>query len=539
MKNKLPKILSLLIAFVMLGGCVVSYAVEFVPDGQKYIIDGNAGDVSSNMLSLDVSGVGGSVHLSYIITNDNGDFSYTFMLPEGTEPGKYSVRITDADRGEIFSCDFMHADDEKKAQLIEALNTADDAETAKLALEECVMFSMYAYPTGFELSKAAVNEIYEKIAETSGFATDNYADKLGEIFAVASLKYANADYVDKVIDEYSKFYAFEREKYYSLYKDSDDADAVNQMFLKNEFDDLEQIRTVFNEIAVLHRMYKEESPGGVVRIIDSYKDVFPENVTGLSESEKLKLGTKVLGKQVNTMAELEAEVNSVLNDNKKDNESSGNGGSGRGSSKTSGYSAGVADIVIAENNEIRTSEPDFADMRDAEWAREAVFVLSDKKILNGYTDGDFKPNNPVSREEFVKIIVCAFGLQTGQAENEFSDVPDGHWAEAYICTARKNGMINGIGGNEFGLGQNISRQDMAVIIYNALQKNGISVMSEEDSIFSDMADTAEYATEAVKALKSSGITDGYADGSFRPLGTATRAETAQLIYNVLIYCGEI
>ena len=377
MKNKILKIISVLFAFVMCGGSVVSYAIEFIPEGEKYIIQGNAGEVLSNMLSFDVSGGGEKVHLSYIITNDDGDFHYSFMLPEGTEPGKYTARVTDANNGEIFNYDFMHADEEKKAQLIDALNTANDTESAQLAFNECVAFSMYSYPTVFSLSEDAMNEVYDKIAEASGFDAKNYVDKLGELFAVVSLKYAEPMDVDKVLDEYRQYYSFEKEKYYDLYSDFGNVSAVNQMFLKNKFEDIEQIRTVFNEIAVLYRIFNEESPGDIVKVIKDCRDVFPKSVTALSDNEKLKLGTNILGKQINSMKELETEVDSLLKENEDDDDDRASSGGGKGSSKISGYSAGVASVITSENiekSENSSQKTDFADMRDAEWAREAVYI---------------------------------------------------------------------------------------------------------------------------------------------------------------------
>ena len=160
-------------------------------------------------------------------------------------------------------------------------------------------------------------------------------------------------------------------------------------------------------------------------------------------------------------------------------------------------------------------------------------------MLNGYDDGDFRPNNNITREEFVKIIVSAFGFDGEQSGCDFGDMPDRHWAYEYICTAKARGLINGISGSMFGTGQNITRQDMAVIIYNALNAVGISSDKPDSDIFSDESTVAEYAKAAVHSLKAADIISGYDDGSFRPENNATRAEAAQMIYNVLKYAGRI
>ena len=309
--------------------------------------------------------------------------------------------------------------------------------------------------------------------------------------------------------------------------------AVNKMFPENKFDTLLQIRKVFNEITVLHKMCSEESPGGIVKVINDCSDVFPSTVTDLSTDDKLKLGTSLLGKTINTMTEMETAVSNMKSNNGGGQESSGSGGatSSRNTSKGSestGYVSSVAAPADSETGE--KLKYDFADLKDAEWAREAVYTLSNKEIISGYVDGDFRPNNNITREEFVKLIVCAFKLNTFGSGNSFADVPQGHWAETYISSASRSGIVGGIGNGEFGLGQNITRQDMAVIIYNALEVTGKSEAFELRAPFSDAESIAGYARNAVNALKAYEILNGYTDGTFLPQNNATRAEAAQLIF---------
>ena len=110
-------ILSITAALSMQAMC---HAIDFVPDGQRYTIRGNAGEVSSHMLSVNVKSSKALAHTSYVLTSDDGDFSYSFMLPEDAAAGKYTVKLTDSDRGEIYSYDFVYADENKKTQIINA-----------------------------------------------------------------------------------------------------------------------------------------------------------------------------------------------------------------------------------------------------------------------------------------------------------------------------------------------------------------------------------------------------------------------------------
>lgn len=540
MKNKLLNAALLSAAAVLFGVQTICCAVDFVPDGEKYTISGNAGEVKSHMLSVDVSGGGICAHTSYILTDDDGNFSYGFMLSEGAAAGRYTLKLTDGVRGEVYTHEFVYADDEKKAQLIAGLNSAAERQTASAALEECVEFSMYAYPSSFVLTEEMLNSVCDAVAAANDFTEDNLTDKLKEIFAAASLMYASEENLDKILTEYRQIYRFEDEKYYGMYIGFDDTDAVNRMFMKNKLDNLSQIRQVFNEIVVLHKMSGEESPGGIANIIAECADVFPSSVTSLSKDEKLKLGTILLGKSINTMKEIETAAADMKNNSgggqggAAGGQGGSGGGAGKNSSKASGGSGFAGGAAVSSDTESgKRCVYEFADLKDAEWAREAVYALTDKAVISGYEDGDFKPNNYITREEFVKIIVCAFKLNTAATGSGFDDVPPGHWAEAYISAASGSGIVGGIGSGRFGPEQNITRQDMAVIIYRALEVSGKARAFEAGSSFADAEDIAEYAANAVNALKAYEITAGYTDGTFLPQNSATRAEASQLIYKVM------
>lgn len=540
MKNIFKKAIIFSVVATVLCAETKCCAIDFIPDGQQYTISGNAGRILSNMLSVNVEGDKSLAHKSYILTDDDGNFSYSFMLPDGIVAGKYTVKLTDSDKGVVYSHDFVYADENKKLQIIKGLNDATERNEAESALNECIEYSMYAYPTSFVISSEILCSVYDGISQISNFDLENLSDKLKEIFAVASLGCATQENIDKILTEYNQVYKFENEKYYSLYSTYDDVDAVNKKFLKNDFDNLSRIREVFNEITVLHKMCSEESPGGIAEVIGDFSDVFPASVINLSYSDKLSLGTFLLGKTVDTMTEMETAVSDMKNDDEPESSKNTSGTSDRRSSKASKSSSFAGSVASAGNgangDKLKYA---FADLRDAEWAREAVYALSNKEIINGYADGDFKPNNNITREEFVKIIVCAFKLDSVSMQNRFIDVPRGHWAEGCISSAFESGIVKGDESGAFGLGQNITRQDMAVIIYNALVLSGKAEAFESCEAFSDTESIADYALKAVNALKAYGISNGYTDGAFMPLNNATRAEAVQMIYKVMQFANLI
>ncbi len=166
----------------------------------------------------------------------------------------------------------------------------------------------------------------------------------------------------------------------------------------------------------------------------------------------------------------------------------------------------------------------------APWAAEAIDYLVEAGIVNGVSPQNFAPEQQVSREEAVKMLVLAKGLQPiEQAELPFTDVPAGHWARPYIAAAYEAGIVQGISPTIFDLGQNVSRQDLAVLCDRTLY---VGENSEgTDIVFMDEAIIAPYALESVKKLGGAGVIDS--GGAFRPEEPATRAECAKILYRLI------
>ena len=113
----------------------------------------------------------------------------------------------------------------------------------------------------------------------------------------------------------------------------------------------------------------------------------------------------------------------------------------------------------------------------------------------------------------------------------FDDVPADDWAYVYVAAAAKTGVVKGYSDTVFGKNDNITRQDLAVIIYRAALNEGIEFDSTNTD-FSDYEEVADYAKEAVAALAGTGVVNGI-DGAFVPSGFATRAEIAKILTGFL------
>ncbi len=212
---------------------------------------------------------------------------------------------------------------------------------------------------------------------------------------------------------------------------------------------------------------------------------------------------------------------------------SGGGGTGGGGGIFSGKTVEVPMAATpAPTAPPQTNQPDFRDLMGYGWAEEAILALSEKGILTGDGDGLFRPQDSISREEFAAVLVKAFGIETEKTESRFTDVPGNSWCTSYVETAAEAGIVRGIGGGRFGMGEPITRQDMAVMLFRAAQ-NAIPADGEAKLAFADMEEIAPYAQKAVTQLSGTGVFGGKENGRFAPLDFTTRAEAAVVIFRIL------
>ncbi len=161
----------------------------------------------------------------------------------------------------------------------------------------------------------------------------------------------------------------------------------------------------------------------------------------------------------------------------------------------------------------------FRDCR-GHWAEQIIIESTDKKYLDGYDDGTFKPDNPVSAAEFAKIYNAWKG--------NFYQLTSGYWATPYIRILLDNGMFEN--GDYSDYGEKMTREKVAKAIVNSLKgeyfpsnlQKYYEIIPDCDSI------DDEYRDYAVKTYIS-GIISGYEDGSFKPDDYVTRAEILSII----------
>jgi len=176
----------------------------------------------------------------------------------------------------------------------------------------------------------------------------------------------------------------------------------------------------------------------------------------------------------------------------------------------------------------------FGDLMSDHWAAASVKYLKNKGIVSGTDAGNFEPDRAVKREEFAKMLVVACGINTDGKSADFADMEENAWYLPYIGAAVEAGIVNGVGDNLFGVGQQISRQDMAVMVKRAMEATNLSLDTfRAYTEFADSDAIKDYAKDAVKALFEAKIINGKGENNFDPMGIATRAEAAKIIYETI------
>lgn len=175
----------------------------------------------------------------------------------------------------------------------------------------------------------------------------------------------------------------------------------------------------------------------------------------------------------------------------------------------------------------------FSDVNN-HWAKEAIYYLADKGIVNGITENIFAPNNNITRAEFVTLLAKTSEIDIyNYTELPFKDVIKNDWYAPFVAWAYENGIVKGIDNETFSPKSFITREQMAVMICNYINYANIETVKEEKSDFNDSNLISDYALDSVKEVHYAGIISGKDNYMFAPKENATRAESATIIYNLI------
>ncbi|NLY45677.1 MAG: glycoside hydrolase [Tissierella sp.] len=167
----------------------------------------------------------------------------------------------------------------------------------------------------------------------------------------------------------------------------------------------------------------------------------------------------------------------------------------------------------------------FIDVQDG-WAKAAILAINEKGWMIGTRDFYFEPHRPLTRAQAATLLVRVLDLgRNGTASANFSDVPEGHWANADIGLVSQSGLMNGKGNHQFAPDEYLTREEMALLLSRLLK---ISPSKETTHSFKDVP-SSRWSSPYIIAVAEKGIFKGYNDATFRPNDTVTRAEMATLL----------
>lgn len=175
----------------------------------------------------------------------------------------------------------------------------------------------------------------------------------------------------------------------------------------------------------------------------------------------------------------------------------------------------------------------FTDVKPGAWYNTAVDYVVKEKLFSGTSATTFDPNGAMTRGMFVRVLGNMAGKKLDKYPfSSFSDVQVGSWYAPYVEWAAANRIVDGIGGGKFAPDQSITREQMAVILYNYARYAGCDLLSNEGTLvkFSDNEKISDYAWHAMEWAVTHNVLSGNG-GKLNPKGTATRAQVAQILYN--------
>ena len=478
------------------------------------------------------------VHADETLSIDDGSWQFSFGFPADSE--RHVIRVRTGNNGEIEQRSIVAATNSEFETAMEMMNRAGSNDISDV-LKNCVGI--------LGLDCDTLEMLPEKNCDAMALRILNERDKqpnkvfaeyelleavFNENLAVECVNVADGSNIAAVLEKYKKYFTYKSGKSYQIFEglSADSQKNVYTNLAKADYGSPAAVDTAFGLETVRVRLAALRGYDELYDVLPQCADALEANIskyTALSKEKQLKVCSEIItslsGKDV-TKESLEKIVSSSA----EKYSSNGTTGSGSGGGGGTGGGVKTPNIAVAAPNKPNESSFVFNDIESVSWARDSIEALARRGVINGKADKIFAPNDTVTREEFVKMVVLALNITAEDTSCDFTDVRDDAWYKEYVGRAVGSGLVIGLGNGTFGVGENISRQDIAVILWNGIKskaENGSAAAFIDNNAISD------YAKEAVNAMRYLNIIDGYEDNTFRPRNAATRAEAAKLLYKAV------
>ena len=556
----------------LMMNCFADETISYTQDGNSVSFEGSIGDKSGVLVNVEVYKPGKTPEdmemavddsdfdindwLAYndiFYTSNKGKFKITIDLGNINSSEEYMVYfITKDGLCESKQLNFINFDETKQA--LKDIRSFVEASTSPNEKEKISVFSKMINNKRFilrmpENNSEGLNEdnvleafyYYWKAYPVNPEGQNPVEDNMALYEKAKSLTRFNDGKTTSIFDaedslgikklEISRL-IYEKDGTFKNYMTDKNLEYITSKVAEKKSYDISKLNENLTEGLVLAVLKNSNGVGNITYVLNELSNKF-----GIDDYKINDESSKKLAGNYQTINEVISKVKSVCE--KKSNSLDTNGGGGKvigKSSSSSSQTIKVSDIPDNTGNNNAETDDIYLDVKPSHWAYKAISNLSDKGIVNGTGDGMFMPENTVKREEFVKMIVKAFAQDCMEADIEFRDVPDNAWYSEFIKKAYAAEFIKGIGDNKFGTGENISRQDMAVMIFNVIKYANVNIKKEQDSIkFLDDIKISDYAKDSVYSLKAIGVINGIDELNYNPTGSATRAEATMIIYKMYVY----
>lgn len=472
-------------------------------------------------------------YITQAYENEEGNTEAEFLF--SGEAGEYTVSV---------SCEYSDVYEDVKsyipgtAKMNSLVHGLENEELSGDELEELLSGSLTELAMDSNLyaklntkgRKKAASYVIENIED---FTVDGINAMLSEASAVKGINEGEeVSVMEACVEEACINDIVSVNENYEDYVNLENKATLFEMMCLEELDSPENVeKSLFGNLGAL-KIKNITSHGEITKIAEAYEEYIDEEIyssyKSLSSDKRILANKYMTGNrsEIKSISDVSPLMEKAV---KYAKTSSGQSTGGGGGNRGGGGAAGTIGLgnVTTEAPVISEVKLPFNDVNESYWGYNAIKELYFEKVISGKTAEKFFPEDKITRAEFAKLVVEALKLSGEGDVSAFSDVSESDWYYKYVSTAFANGVINGVSESSFAPGNNITRQDAAVMIMRASKLDA----GETDGSFSDDAEISDYAKEAVYTLKNKKILSGY-NGLFNPLNNLTRAEAAQLIYKL-------
>lgn len=476
-------------------------------------------------------------------TEADGSFLFEFVI--SSKSGVYQFAVGSPDTDFPLKKDYLYSNPEDTVNALAAVNaalvsgdTAEklialDAVLREWCTQESTAFTNVVYPPPYGTAVRQC-ELIKAVYDVHGsFTEESFIDA----YHTQTINQVTQDRIDTAYAQYSTFLNLENQIMYSGYEGLDtlNAAAVLSSLFGRSFKNVEEIRSHFNDLVVCYQLREMSSfvSSGVYGLLLKAK-----NDLGWALNTDKYTGQSAINSTLAGKLRTRQEILDIANAGITEESTGGKGTSAPLGSSGTSYGNANLNFSIVENGEVngqstnQTVQGRFADLGGVEWAREYIERLADEGIINGKGEGRFAPNDYITRAEFITLVVKSFDIETERASCDFKDVLINDWYYSFVAAGVSSGIVNGTETGTFSPQSNITRQDMAALLYRAMTSRG-NVITVGSIEFADEDYISDYAKDAVRALAKAGVINGVGDNNFDPLSETTRAQAAAVIYRII------